>query len=47
VPSGKKAVTPEKKPETPPASQTSTVLKDFSVKGVEWNPADKDDSSLF
>ena len=35
IPSGQKAVTPEKKPETPPASQTSTALKDFSVKGVD------------
>lgn len=47
VPSGQKAVTPEKKPETIPASQTSTALKDFSVKGVDWNPAKKDDPTLF
>ncbi len=47
VPSGQKAVTPEKKPETTPASQTSTALKDFSVKGVDWNPAKKDDPTLF
>ena len=40
-------VTPEKKPEPPPASQTSTALKDFSVKGVDWNPAKKDDPTLF
>ena len=40
-------VTPEKKPETPPASQTSTALKDFSVKGIDWNPAKKDDPTLF
>ena len=40
-------VTPEKKPETTPASQTSTALKDFSVKGIDWNPAKKDDPTLF
>ena len=47
IPSGQKAVTPEKKPETPPASQTSTALKEFSVKGVDGNPAKKDDPTLF
>ena len=35
------------KVESPIPSQTSTALKDFSVKGVDWNPAKKDDPTLF